>query len=347
MRDVIIEGSSVKIDSEYKCIDVGWGDFNVNETELNLKAKNGSRAISAHKKVFIQNSKGTIDAGYGIYSSEEGIHIDNSELAINCKDDTVLDAYQGKIILGDNIYVKSPANTKICQAEVFMEIHNNVLCNADGSIVTSCIIAKKRVSDDICKISAIPPQNFTGAAITPPVTAAWNGTAMKEGTDFTVTYKNNTNAGTATATVTGKGNYTGTKDITFTITDSMPAGTKVKAGGQEYKVINATTVAFTKAKNKKSVTVPATIKVNGRTFAVTQVNAKAFKGKKIRTVTIGKNVTKIKANAFKGSPATKLILKTKLLKKKTVKNALKGSKIKTAQVKVGKSSTNKKIKKAY
>ena len=80
---------------------------------------------------------------------------------------------------------------------------------------------------------------------------------------------------------------------------------------------------------------------------MTQINAKAFKGKKIRTVTIGKNVAKIKANAFKGSPATKLILKTKLLKKKTVKNALKGSKINTAQVKVGKKSANKKIKKAY
>ena len=53
------------------------------------------------------------------------------------------------------------------------------------------------------------------------------------------------------------------------------------------------------------------------------------------------------AHAFKGSPATKLILKTKLLKKNTVKNALKGSKIKTAQVKVGKSSANKKMKKAY
>lgn len=299
------------------------------------------------KNIYLQNSNGTIDANWGLFSDGGDIHIDNSELAINCKDNTVLDAYQGKIILSDNIYVKSPASTKICQAEVDGYIENNVLCNADGSIVTSCVIAKKRVSDDICKISAIPAQNYTGASITPPVTATWNGTPMKEGTDFTVTYKNNTNAGTATATVAGKGNYTGTKDITFTITDSMPAGTKVKAGGQEYKVINATTAAFTKAKNKKSVTVPATITVNGRKFAVTQVNAKAFKGKKIRTVTIGKNVTKIKANAFKGSPATKLILKTKLLKKKTVKNALKGSKINTAQVKVGKASANKKIKKAY
>ncbi len=347
--DTLIAGGSVKIKSEDNCIHAWNGSITVYESQLNLKSNAGS-LLSSNGNINIQNTTANIDSQEGLWAIND-INLDNSELQISCRDnkDAGLISKHGKIVLSENIYVKSPHNTKICQAEVGGQVDNNVLCNVDGTPVTSCIIAKKRVSDDICKISAIPAQNFTGAAITPAVTATWNGTAMKEGTDFTVTYKNNTNAGTATATVAGKGIYTGTKDITFTIkdSDSMPAGTKVKAGGQEYKVINATTVAFTKAKNKKSVTVPATITANGRTFAVTQINAKAFKGKKIRTITIGKNVAKIKANAFKGSPATKLILKTKLLKKKTVKNALKGSKIKTAQVKVGKSSTNKKIKKAY
>ena len=342
--DIIIEGGSVKIDSESYCIDTEDDDININKAEVDLKSIN-TRPLWAQKNIYIRNSNVNIDTEDGIYADAGDISIDNSELKINCRynNGSALVAYLGKVVFSDNIYIKSPVNGKVGQGEY----DNNILCNADGTPASSCIIAKKRVSDDICKISAIPVQNYTGAAITPAVTATWNGTAMKEGTDFTVTYKNNTNVGTATATVTGKGIYTGTKDITFTIADSMSAGTKVKAGGQEYKVINATTAAFTKAKNKKSITVPATITANGRTFAVTQVNAKAFKGKKIRTVTIGKNVTKIKANAFKGSPATKLILKTKLLKKKTVKNALKGSKIKTAQVKVGKSSANKKIKKAY
>ena len=75
--------------------------------------------------------------------------------------------------------------------------------------------------------------------------------------------------------------------------------------------------------------------------------AKAFKGKAIRTVTIGKYVTSIKAGAFSSSKATKIVLKTKNLKKSGVKGCFKGSKIKTVQVKVGSKKTNKKCVKAY
>ena len=108
------------------------------------------------------------------------------------------------------------------------------------------------------------------------------------------------------------------------------------------------TVAFTKARNKRSVVVPDKLTINGKTYKVTQVNAKAFTGKKIRTVTIGKNVKKIKANAFKGSPATKIIVKSKkLTKKASVKGCLKGSKVKTVQVKVGSKTLNKKYVKKY
>ena len=107
------------------------------------------------------------------------------------------------------------------------------------------------------------------------------------------------------------------------------------------------TVEFTKAKNKKSVTVPAAVTINGETFTVTQIGAKAFKGKKIRTVTIGKNVKKIKKNAFKGSKAIKMIVKSKKLRKASVKGSLKGSRIKTIKVKVGKKKDNKKYVKKY
>ena len=40
---------------------------------------------------------------------------------------------------------------------------------------------------------------------------------LVNGTDYTVSYKNNTNRGTATITITGKGNFTGTKSVTFKI----------------------------------------------------------------------------------------------------------------------------------
>ncbi len=125
------------------------------------------------------------------------------------------------------------------------------------------------------------------------------------------------------------------------------AGTTHNVSGNTYKVLSGSTVAFSKAANKKSVTVPATVKIGGKTFSVVQVSGKAFTAKKIRTVTIGAKVKKIAANAFKSSKATKMIVKTKLLKKAGVKKSLKGSKIKTVQVKVGKKSANKKFVKKY
>ena len=44
------------------------------------------------------------------------------------------------------------------------------------------------------------------------------GRTLKNGTDFTVSYKNNTEPGTATLKVTGKGNYSGSVSKTFKIT---------------------------------------------------------------------------------------------------------------------------------
>lgn len=40
---------------------------------------------------------------------------------------------------------------------------------------------------------------------------------MKNGTDYTVSYSNNTKVGTAKVTITGKGNYTGSVSKTYSI----------------------------------------------------------------------------------------------------------------------------------
>ena len=58
---------------------------------------------------------------------------------------------------------------------------------------------------------------YTNSPITPEVSVTWNGTQLTKGTDYTVDYTNNTNAGKATVTVTGTGNYIGTKTESFTI----------------------------------------------------------------------------------------------------------------------------------
>ncbi|HIW77733.1 MAG TPA: hypothetical protein H9874_01115, partial [Candidatus Bilophila faecipullorum] len=64
---------------------------------------------------------------------------------------------------------------------------------------------------------AIPEQTYTGSALTPEVTLRDGGKALTAGTDYTVAYADNVNAGTATVTITGMGNYTGTLTATFAI----------------------------------------------------------------------------------------------------------------------------------
>ncbi|MCD8195739.1 MAG: S-layer homology domain-containing protein [Lachnospiraceae bacterium] len=59
---------------------------------------------------------------------------------------------------------------------------------------------------------------YTGSTNEPEVTVTLDGTVLTAGTDYTVAYANNVNAGeSATATVTFTGNYTGETSATFTI----------------------------------------------------------------------------------------------------------------------------------
>ena len=71
-------------------------------------------------------------------------------------------------------------------------------------------------------ITAIPDQTYTGSAITISPTVTFNSSTITETTDYTVSFTNNTNAGTASLTITGTGNFTGTKTVSFTIIKATP-----------------------------------------------------------------------------------------------------------------------------
>ncbi len=68
-------------------------------------------------------------------------------------------------------------------------------------------------------IAAIADTAFTGKAIEPELTVTFGQTPMilEVDEDYTVAYTNNINVGTATATITGKGNFKGTKSKDFNI----------------------------------------------------------------------------------------------------------------------------------
>ena len=99
---------------------------------------------------------------------------------------------------------------------------------------------------------------------------------------------------------------------------------KVRVTSSSKKNPTVTITKFTDKKAKK-LTIPATVKVKGVTYKVTAVSDKAFKGnKKLTTVTIGSNVTKIGKEAFSGCKNLKKITVTAGKLKTISKNAFKG-----------------------
>ena len=83
--------------------------------------------------------------------------------------------------------------------------------------VTFEIVEKDITGGESLTIDSIPDQTYTGEEIEPEITVKDGDKVLTEGEDYEVSYKDNTDAGTATVTVTGKGNYTGEMQVTFQI----------------------------------------------------------------------------------------------------------------------------------
>lgn len=113
-------------------------------------------------------------------------------------------------------------------------------------------------------------------------------------------------------------------------TAPVEEGDKVTDSNGTFKVTDTEkkTVTYTVAKksNKKTVSVPDTVTVDGKKYKVTAIAKNAFKNnKKVEKIVVSKNITKIDANAFKNcKKLTTLVIKSTKIKS-VAKNALKGT----------------------
>ena len=103
--------------------------------------------------------------------------------------------------------------------------------NYTGVLTVTFAVAPKALVEGM--VGAIADQTYTGAALEPPldVVDADRGAALVAGTDYQVAYADNVNVGTATATVTGSGNYTGRVVRTFGILPTLPAALQAAFAG--------------------------------------------------------------------------------------------------------------------
>ena len=107
-------------------------------------------------------------------------------------------------------------------------------------------------------IGEVESQEYNGGAIMPTPEVKDGEAILTPGGDFEFGYSDNTNAGTATLTITGKGNYKGTADKTFTIEKKDIAGAVIELEQSEFSYNGSTqTVKI------KSVTVGGKTLVSG------------------------------------------------------------------------------------
>lgn len=82
--------------------------------------------------------------------------------------------------------------------------------------------------------------------------------------------------------------------------DMTKSGTEVTVGNVIYKSNGSGSVSYDGVKtDKKTVTVPDKVTINGQSYPVTKISSGAFSGSKVQKVTLGKNVKNIGTNAFK------------------------------------------------
>ena len=177
------------------------------------------------------------------------------------------------------------------------------------------------------EISGIVDKNYNGKAQTQAVVVMDGDTTLVNGTDYTLSYKNNTNAGTASVIITGIGSYTGsvTKEFTikkiantitaksFTRTYSTKAqsfdlGVKIKSGTPTYKSSSSSVTVSkagkvtVKAKFMGKVTITITAPANTNYTATTKkititVNPTKTALVSVTSPSAGKMTVKWKKNA--------------------------------------------------
>jgi hypothetical protein len=181
-----------------------------------------------------------------------------------------------------------------------------------GSMHKECTVCKKVL--ETAEIPALSRISISKASVTlststyaydgkakkPGVTVKLNGKTLKNGTDYTVSYSNNTKVGTAKVTITGNGNYTGSVSKTYSIKNNFKKAT----------ISGISTKAFT----GKNITQSITVKYNGKTLKKgTDYTVSYSNSKKVGTATVkiaGKgSYTGTVTKTFKINPAKQEIQK--------------------------------------
>ena len=200
--------------------------------------------------------------------------------------------------------------------------------NFKGTTSKTFSISARAMSDT--SVANVSSQTYTGNGISPLPTITYNNKTLKKDTDYTLSYSNNINAGTAT--ITGKGNFTGTTSKTFSISARAMSDTSVaNISSQTYtgNVISPLpTITYNNKTLKKDTdyTLSYSDNINAGTATITITGKGNFAGTTSKTFSISAramsdtNVVNISSQTYTGNvilPLPTITYNNKTLKKDT------------------------------
>lgn len=170
-----------------------------------------------------------------------------------------------------------------------------VYIKGKGNYTGSCSLKFSITARPVSTLKiTVPSVTYNGKAQKPAVTVKYNNYTFKNGTDYTLSYKNNTKIGTATVTVKGKGKLSGTRSVTFKI-NAKPIKNAVITYNNSLTyngsaLSPAVTVKYGKATLKKNTdyTVAYSNNVNAGTGTITITGKGIYGGSVKKTFTIKK-----------------------------------------------------------
>lgn len=104
-----------------------------------------------------------------------------------------------------------------------------------GNLETTGVWGKLKAGEKIsqsledCTVSPLSTATYTGKAICPEPKVYYGSVLLKKNIDYTVAYTDNISAGTATVIITGIGDYSGKKQLSFMIRKAILTGVNAKS----------------------------------------------------------------------------------------------------------------------
>ena len=311
--------------------------------DYNISYKNNIKANDALKE---STAPAVIIKGKGNYAGTEKetfkiLSLDLSDTSIIAEDMTVVYnkkiqkkvpvvTYNGKKLTNNKEFTVSYPN-KGTDAYKAAGTYNILLTAKQGGNFTGARTVRFTITNNTlisgAVVRKISNQTYTGKAIEPKLEVTMKKVPLIKNVDYTVTYINNIESGTATAILTGIGKYAGTKKVTFKINGTSLKGAvvsgitdKIYSGIAQEQKISVTLnnkplientdyeVVYSQNTNagKATVTIKGIRAYSGtvkKTFRITAYDMKENTGNQIEGM--GKEIT---AKYLKGGSKPKLEL---------------------------------------